>query len=223
MGSRQGGTPERPALFFDGPGDFRAWLERHHDTETELWMGLSKKHVSPRGLQWAQAVEEALCFGWIDSQAQRINEDAVRQRWTPRKPSSTWSNVNIKLVAKLLREGRMTPAGLAAFERRKADRQGIYAYEQAEELALPEGMQRQLSADPRAAAFWDASPPSYRRLCVSWVTTAKQEATRVKRMAQLIEDSAAGRLIPPQRYGAPPGWLRKAAAAAAAAPDTSRS
>src|SRR5512138_2084493 len=132
-----GGTPERPALFFSGSAEFRRWLEANHDTATELWMGLYKKHVTEgRGLEWAQAVEEALCFGWIDSQAQRLDDDAVRQRWTPRKPGSNWSNINVEAVERLTAQRRMTPAGLAAYERRRAERMGVYAYEQDSELTL---------------------------------------------------------------------------------------
>ncbi len=98
---REGGSQERPAVFFDDAEDFRAWLEAHHETETELWMGMRKKHVQPAGLQWAEAVREALCFGWIDSVAQRIDDDTRRQRWTPRKAGSNWSTVNITAVAEL--------------------------------------------------------------------------------------------------------------------------
>ena len=217
MTGTPGGSGERPAIFFSSPQEFRAWLEENHDTATELWMGLHKKHVPERRLTWAQAVEEALCFGWIDSQSQRIDDDAVRQRWTPRKPSSTWSEVNIRLVAKLVEEGRMTPAGLAAYERRKPDRQGIYSYEQAQEPGLAPQYERRLRADPAARAFFDAATPSYRRVCANWVMTAKQAATREKRLAQLIDDSANGRLVPPLRYGTPPAWLARAAQAAAEA------
>jgi uncharacterized protein YdeI (YjbR/CyaY-like superfamily) len=216
MTGRSGGTPERPATFFSGPEEFRAWLEEHHETATELWMGLFKKHVADRGLTWEQAVPEALCFGWIDSVAQRIDEDAVRQRWTPRKPTSTWSSVNIALVEQLIAEGRMRPAGLAAFERRRPERSGIYAYE-TRALELPPAFAAQLAADPRAAAFWELATPSYRKLAVNWVVTAKRDDTRARRMAQLVEDCAAGRLIPSQRYGATPAWVERAAAAARAA------
>ncbi|HEU5000949.1 MAG TPA: YdeI/OmpD-associated family protein [Lapillicoccus sp.] len=217
MGSRPGGTAEKPALFFDGPEDFRAWLEEHHETATELWMGLNKKHVADRGLTWAQAVPEALCFGWIDSRAERIDEDAVRQRWTPRKRTSTWSRVNLDLVDQLTREGRMRPMGIAAWEARREDKQAVYAYEQGGRLALPEEYAAQLAANPAAAAFWAETTPSYQKVCISWVQSAKQQATNDKRMAQLVEDSAAGRLIPSQRYGETPKWLERAAAAARAA------
>jgi uncharacterized protein YdeI (YjbR/CyaY-like superfamily) len=212
-----GGTPERPAIFFSGPQEFAAWLGANHDTATELWMGLYKKHVPERGLTWEDAVQEALCWGWIDSVAQRIDEDATRQRWTPRKPSSTWSAINIAAVERLTAQGRMKPSGLAAYERRRPERSAIYAYEQDGELAFPPELAAQLAADAAATAFWDAATPSYRKICVNWVLTAKQEVTRASRMAQLVEDSAHGRLIPSQRYGDTPRWVERAAAAAQAA------
>lgn len=210
-----GGTPERPATFFSGPEEFRAWLEANHDSATELWMGLNKRHVEPRGLTWGEAVPEALCFGWIDSQSQGIDDDARRQRWTPRKVDSNWSATNLAHVARLLEDGRMRPAGLAAYERRRPEREAVYSYEQDGELALRPGDEARLRADPAAAAFWDEATPSYRRTCSAWVIAAKQEATREKRLAQLIDDSAHGRLVPPQRYGEQPKWVERAAQAAA--------
>lgn len=217
MAARAGGTPEKPALFFDGPGDFRAWLEEHTATETELWMGLSKKGVEPRGLTWEEAVPEALCFGWIDSRAEGIDERTRRQRWTPRKKTSTWSRINLDLVERLTAEGRMRPAGVAAWEARRDDRQAIYAYEQAEILELPPVYARQLADSRAATAFWAAATPSYRKICITWVCSAKRQETNDARMAQLVEVCAGGQLIPSQRYGTPPGWLTRAADAAAAA------
>jgi len=204
----EGGTEERPALFFDDAEEFRAWLELHHASATELWMGLRKKHVAPRGLQWAEAVREALCFGWIDSVAQRIDDDAVRQRWTPRKPGSNWSTVNIQAVVELTAAGRMHPAGLAAFARRREDRSGVYAYEN-RELTWPDSYEALLRADERASRFWDAATPSYRKVATNWVVTAKQEVTRDKRMTELVDDCAHGRLIKMQRYGTEPRWVRR--------------
>lgn len=209
---RHGGTAEQPATFFSGPAEFRAWLEAHHDTASELWMGLNKRHVADRGLTWEDAVPEALAFGWIDSKAERIDEDARRQRWTPRRRGSNWSKINIETVERLVAEGRMTPAGLAAFEARRADRTSGYSYESDPELTTEHAAM--LDADPQAAAFWAEATPSYRRLCISWVGSAKQQATRDRRMAQLVGDCAGGRLIKPQRYGDPPRWLERAAAAA---------
>src|SRR6187200_130058 len=211
-----GGTPERPALFFKDAAEFGRWLAAHHDTETELWMGFYRKGHPKAGLTWEAAVREALCWGWIDSMAQGIDEHTRRQRWTPRKPSSNWSAININAVAELTAEGRMQPSGLAAFERRREDRSGIYAYEN-RERELPSHYAAQLAADPAATAFWEVATPSYRKLAVSWVVTAKQEKTRDARMAQLVDDCAAGRMIPSQRYGVEPKWVQRAAAAAEAA------
>ncbi len=204
----QGGSDERPATFFEDAEEFRAWLETNHTEATELWMGLYKKHVTPRGLTWEAAVPEALCFGWIDSRAERIDDDAVRQRWTPRRPTSVWSNVNVDLVGKLTAEGRMRPAGLAAFAKRKPERSGIYSSE-SPERDLPPTYGALLAADPRAARFWDAATPGYRKVAKHWVLSAKQEATRDRRMAELAADCAAGRLIKPQRYGAEPVWVAR--------------
>ena len=206
---REGGSADRPAVFFDDAADFRAWLEANHDTATELWMGLNKKHVEPPGLQWADAVREALCFGWIDSLAQRIDDDTRRQRWTPRKNGSNWSTVNITAVIELTAAGRMHPAGLAAFAKRREDRSGIYAYE-TREREWSADYEAALRANVRASAFWDAATPSYRKVATNWVLTAKQEATRDKRMAEIIDDCANLRLITSQRYGTEPAWVRRA-------------
>ncbi|GGB15450.1 hypothetical protein GCM10011492_01430 [Flexivirga endophytica] len=213
---RMGGTSDRPARFFADAAEFGAWLAAHHDTETELWMGLAKKHVADRGLTWADAVPEALCWGWIDSVAQRIDDDFVRQRWTPRKRTSHWSKVNLELVERLRGEGRMQPAGLAIWEARRREA-APYTHEREGPLELPPAYAAQLAASPAATAFWQVTTNSYRRVCVNWVLSAKQQTTRDRRMAQLVGDSAAGRLIPSQRYGATPGWVERAAAAAAAA------
>ncbi|MGD7706560.1 YdeI/OmpD-associated family protein [Microlunatus sp. Y2014] len=203
-----GGTDERPGVFFADAAEFRTWLELHHETATELWMGLYKKHVPDRGLTWAEAVPVALCFGWIDSVSQRIDDDARRQRWTPRKADSNWSEVNIKLVGELTAAGLMHPAGIAAFERRRADRSGIYSYESSA-AGLPPEYEALLRADDRASMFWDAATNSYRRLASNWVLSAKQQTTRDRRIRQLIDNSASGQVIPSQRYGDEPKWVAK--------------
>lgn len=207
-----GGSAERPAVFFRDAAEFRAWLEANSETATELWMGLHKKHVPDRGLTWEEAVPEALCFGWIDSVSQRIDDDSRRQRWTPRKASSVWSAVNIAHVERLTAAGLMRPAGLAAFERRTPARSG-YSYETRQEL--PQAQRARLLTDPAAAAFWEAATPSYRRIAENWVASAKREETRESRLAQLVDDCAHGRLIPSQRYGSTPAWVERAAEAAA--------
>lgn len=204
-----GGTPERPALFFADAAEFRAWLEANHDTATELWMGLRKRHVRDRGLTWVDAVPEALCFGWIDTRIERLDDDTSRQRWTPRRRGSTWSNVNVAHVERLLAAGRMHPAGIAAFEARRPERTGTYSFEQEGPRDLPEPYAARLAADRLAAAWWAGATPGYRRVCVHWVLSATQEATREKRFRQLLDDSAHGRLIPSQRYGEEPRWAAR--------------
>lgn len=209
-------------MFFRGPEEFRAWLEANHETATELWMGLRGKHVPDRGLTWEQAVPEALCFGWIDSVSQRIDGDSRRQRWTPRKSKSNWSAVNIAHVERLLAQGRMHPAGIAAFERRTPERSKVYSYE-TDPAELSDLQRQALASDPAAQAFWDAATPGYRRLVISWLHGAKREETRAKRLAELVADSAAGRLISTQRYGDEPTWVARAVAAAERATPASRS
>ncbi len=216
MGAHRGGTPERPALFFDTAADFDAWLAEHHASASHLWMGLYKKNSAHRGLTWEDAVPVALHWGWIDSIVQRLDDDAMRQRWSPRKKGSTWSRVNIAHVERMIAEGSMRPPGLAAYARRTDENSAIYSYEMGEAGLLPEHETR-LRADPRAAAFWDAAPASYRKTVSAWIARAKQRTTREKRFAQLLDDCANGRPIPPLRYGGTPAWVARAAEAAAAA------
>jgi uncharacterized protein YdeI (YjbR/CyaY-like superfamily) len=206
-----GGTDERPARFFSDASEFSAWLAQNHGSAPELWMGLNKKHVPDRGLTWEDAVPEALCWGWIDSVVQRIDEDAVRQRWTPRRKGRNWSKINLDLVERLTAEGRMQPSGLRVHAERKREPAG-YSYESPSDLA-PRYAEL-MNANAAAAAFWAEATPSYQRICVTWVMSAKQEATRERRMSSLIDDHAQGRLIQPQRYGELPKWVARAAAAA---------
>lgn len=213
-----GGSSERPARFFADAGEWRAWLEANHDSAADIWMGLNKRHVADRGLVWDDAVREALCFGWIDSQVQRVDGDAVRQRWTPRRPGSVWSAINVAAAQQLIADGRMRPPGLAAFEARRADREAIYSYEQSDGgSAWDADHEAALRASASASAFWDAATPGYRKICTHWVTTAKHAATRARRLAQLVECCANGELIPGQRYGNPPVWLTRARAASESA------
>ena len=188
-------------IWFDGPAAWRAWLEAHHDTATEVWVGMYKKHSPRHAMTWSQAVDEALCFGWIDGVMHRVDDERHAQRYTPRKPSSNWSAVNLAKVERLRAEGRMRPAGEAAFARRREDRTAIYSYERREEAAFTDEQRAALDADPAAAAFFDAQPPGYRRLATYWVVSAKKPETRERRMAQLIEDCAAGRRL--KQYSRP--------------------
>lgn len=211
-GMRVVGTPERPAVLFDDAGEFRSWLTENHETSDGLLVALAKKHVPEPKLDWPRAVREVLCFGWIDSQSRRFDEDYTLQRFSPRRPGSIWSNINIAAVEELIAEGRMTSAGLAAYEARRQDRTGVYSFE-AENVELPDDYQSLLAANPPAASFWAMATPSYRHIATHWVISAKQAATKDRRIAQLIADCAAGRLIPSQRYGTEPIWVAKARAA----------
>lgn len=211
-----GGSAERPAVFFRDAGEFRAWLERHHATASELWMEVRRAHVAERGLTWADAVIEALCFGWIDSVSQPVDADARRQRWTPRKPASTWSRVNIAHAERLIAEGRMHPAGKAAFDRRTPARSGTYSHENPE-AELSAELRAILDASAGAQAFLAEATAGYRKLVHHWIMSAKQESTRERRARQLVADSEAGLLVPPARPGKAPAWLARASAASRAA------
>ena len=192
---------DRQASFFDNPAQWRAWLEAHHATESELWLGFWKKGAGRDGLTYDEAVDQALCFGWIDGLLNRIDDRCHRIRFTPRRPGSNWSKVNVEKVARLEQQGLMTDAGRAAHEAGKADPRGVYSYENTGEVALDPVYAARLAGSPRALAFFEAQRPSYRRAVKAWVMSAKQERTRERRMAQLVADCEAGRLVKPFAYG----------------------
>src|ERR687895_2851874 len=160
------------AIFFETPGDLRAWLEEHHATASELWIGYYKKGSGRRSLTWSQVVDEALCFGWIDGKTQRIDEHRYRQRLTPRRPRSNWSAVNIAKVAELRSEGRMTPAGEAAFAARRDD-PAAYSYERRHEAAFDAEQEATFRADKAAWAWFSGQSASYRQMATFWVVSAK--------------------------------------------------
>jgi uncharacterized protein YdeI (YjbR/CyaY-like superfamily) len=184
-------------MFFATPEEFRAWLAEHHETESELIVGFHKKGSGRPSITWPEAVDQALCFGWIDGVRRGIDDTSYSNRFTPRTPRSTWSAVNVKRMKELIEQGLVAPAGLAAFERRADDRTAIYSYEQRRNAKLDSDQEHRLRADERAHAFFESQPPSYRRAAIHWVTSAKKPETREKRLAQLIECSAAGRTVPP--------------------------
>lgn len=182
-------------VFFATPAEFRAWLMEHHTSAKELWVGFYKKGSGRPSITWPEAVDEALCVGWIDGRRQSIDAESYRIRFTPRRPQSIWSTVNIARVAELTAQGRMQPAGLAAFAQRSEARSGVYSHEQQQEQTLSPVDEERFRANPAAWAFFEAQPPSYRHRALHWVFSAKQEATRQKRFATLIEDSANGQRI----------------------------
>jgi uncharacterized protein YdeI (YjbR/CyaY-like superfamily) len=179
-------------LFFSTPADFRAWLEKNHATDLELSVGFYKKGSGKPSITWPESVDAALCYGWIDGVRNAIDETSYRIRFTPRKPTSTWSAINVKRVAELTKLGLMRPAGVKAFEARKGDKTGIYAYEQRKHASLPPAYGKQFRANQKAWQFFQTQPPWYRRTATYRVISAKQEPTRQKRLAQLIKDSEAG-------------------------------
>jgi uncharacterized protein YdeI (YjbR/CyaY-like superfamily) len=184
------------AIYFSTPADFRAWLEEHHETASEVWVGYYKKATAKPTMSWSEAVDEALCFGWIDGKLQRIDDERHRQRFTPRRPRSNWSAVNIAKVAELREQGRMTPAGEAAFAARRGD-QSPYSYERRHEAAFDAEQEAAFRANEPAWAWFGAQPPSYRTTATFWVVSAKRPETRARRLATLIECSADQRRIPP--------------------------
>jgi uncharacterized protein YdeI (YjbR/CyaY-like superfamily) len=182
---------------FERPQDFRAWLEQHHDSEAELWVGYHKKGSRKPSMTWPESVDEALCFGWIDGIRKRVDAERYMIRFTPRRARSIWSAVNIARVAVLTEEGRMRPAGIRAFEARREDRSGIYSYEQRDGAKLDPAFEKRFRAKKRAWASFEAMPKSYRQAAIRWVMTAKKQQTRERRLATLIESAAAGRTVPP--------------------------
>ena len=180
--------------FFDSAADFRAWLARHHATADVLWVGFWKAASRRERLTYAQAVEEALCFGWIDGLKKGRDEHTFVQRFTPRRPRSIWSLVNVRKVEALRAAGRMTAAGLAAFESRDAARSGLYSFEN-RPATLDAAYEKRFRAAKAAWKFFGEQPPGYRRTATFWVMSAKRAGTRERRLAQLIAESAKGRRL----------------------------
>ena len=187
---------------FPSQADFRAWLEVHHANTPELLVGYYKKGTGKPSMTWPESVDEALCFGWIDGIRRRIDDESYSIRFTPRRPRSIWSAVNIRRAGELIEAGRMTPAGLAAFEARNEDRSAIYSYEQRHHAALDAEQERRFRASPEAWQWFQSRPPSFRKAAIHWITSAKKPETRQRRLTMLIEDAAAERTPKPLT---PPG------------------
>lgn len=187
----------KPKFFRDAQA-LRSWLEKNHDKQTELWVGMYKKSSGKPSITWPEVVDQCLCFGWIDGVRRSIDEEAYMNRITPRRKGSNWSAVNIKRAQELIKQGLMTPPGAAAFALRDDEKAKRYSFEQ-KAIALPPQYQRQLEKNKKAFAFWQSQPPSYRRTAIWWVVSAKQEATRQRRLEVLIRDSATGERIGPMR------------------------
>jgi uncharacterized protein YdeI (YjbR/CyaY-like superfamily) len=183
------------ARFFKTPAEFRAWLEGNHATATEVCVVFHRKASGKPSMTWSDAVDQALCFGWIDSVGRRLDETSRVQRFTPRKPKSNWSAVNIRKVEDLTDRGLMTPAGLAAFARREEARSGVYSYENRHLAALDPEREAIFRAHAGAWEFFGKQAPSYRQTAIFLVMSAKHDETRSKRLMQLIDVSAHGRRL----------------------------
>lgn len=182
-------------LFFATAVDFHAWLAEHHADTQELWVGFYKKDSGRASLTYPESVDEALCFGWIDGIRKSLDAESYTCRFTPRRPGSLWSPFNIQRVQELITLGRMQPPGISAYDSRKEKIFGEFTYaNRSPDLAEPyAGILKQNTA---AWAFYQAQPPSYRKVANWWVVCAKQEETRLKRLAELAECCVQGRLIP---------------------------
>jgi uncharacterized protein YdeI (YjbR/CyaY-like superfamily) len=181
--------------FFASPQDFRKWLDHNHDSSEELIVGFYKKSCGKPSMTWPESVREALCFGWIDGVRRTIDAERYCIRFTPRRYKSRWSAINIKLAKELTAAGLMRRAGLRAFANRNPDKSAIYSYEQRKAAKLDTALERRFRASPAAWKFFQAQAPWYRRTATYWVTSAKKEETRLKRLATLISNSSRGRRI----------------------------
>jgi uncharacterized protein YdeI (YjbR/CyaY-like superfamily) len=182
--------------FFASPAEFRTWLEANHDQCRELLVGFYKKGSGKPSITWPESVDEALCFGWIDGVRRSLDAERYTIRFTPRKPRSIWSNVNLAKVEMLLKAGRMRPAGLAAWERRDPEKSGIYAFELKNPAELDAESERRFRRARGAWRFFQEQPPGYRRLATHYVTSARRPETRERRLAALIYHSARGERLP---------------------------
>lgn len=182
-------------VFFPSAAALREWLEANHDKAQELWIGFYKKSAGETGLTYPEAVDEALCYGWIDGIRKKLDDTRYVNRFTPRKRSSNWSAVNIKRVGELIEMGRMQPPGLKAFQERDERRSQQYSFEN-EQQTLPAEYETTFKTNESAWEFFQSQAPYYKRTAIWWVVSAKQEATRQKRLALLIEHSAKGERLP---------------------------
>jgi len=177
--------------FFSSPEQFRDWLERNHDSTTELLIGFHKKSSGKKSITYAEALDEALCFGWIDGVRKSLNETSYIQRFTPRKPRSIWSLINVRHIERLTKQGRMHSAGLAAYARRDPKRTGIYSFEN-RPRELSAAYEKTFRQNKMAWTFFQEQPSYYKRLMIFRIMEAKKEETQLRRLKQLIESSEKG-------------------------------
>ncbi len=181
--------------FFETAADFRVWLEANHGTAVELIVGFRKIGTGQPSMTWPASVDEALCFGWIDGVRKRIDDSSYQVRFTPRKKGSIWSVVNVRKVEALLANGRMCPSGIAAYEARTERKTGVYAFERQAPAELEDSELRVFTQNTGAWKYFESCPPSYRRVMLHWVVSARLTQTRARRLSQLIEACAEQRRI----------------------------
>jgi uncharacterized protein YdeI (YjbR/CyaY-like superfamily) len=184
-------------VFFATSKELGAWLEEHHETASELWVGFYKKSSGKPSITWAESVEQALRFGWIDGVRRSLDDESYANRFTPRKPTSNWSAINVAKVEELKQRGLMAPAGLRAYEARTPERTGVYSFERSEAAVLPAEFEERFQANKGAWRWFESRPRGYRRTATHWVISAKREDTRLRRLQQLIDCSAEQRNVPP--------------------------
>ncbi|WP_292039066.1 YdeI/OmpD-associated family protein [Massilia sp. UBA6681] len=178
--------------FFDDAQAFRAWLSSHAGTASELLVGFHKLGSGRPCMSWSESVDEALCFGWIDGVRRRIDDNSYSIRFTPRKRDSIWSNVNIAKMDRLRAQGRMRPAGEAAFAHRSASKSGIYSHERSDVPALSAAELERFQREPAAWDYFNTTPPGYRKTILHWITSAKKDDTRAARLDRLVRACADG-------------------------------
>ena len=182
-------------IFFAKPTAFQAWLEKHYQTKREQWVGFHRKASGHPSITWPEAVDEALCFGWIDGLRKTIDAESYKIRFTPRRPASNWSAVNIRRMQELMRDGRVRPAGIKALQKRVPERSGIYSYENRKSATLSDAAVKLFRAASAAWEFFQRQPASYRQTAIWWTVSAKRPQTRQDRLRKLIALSKAGRRL----------------------------
>ncbi len=186
--------------FFETPADFHKWLAKNHDKIDAQWVGFYKVASGRPSITGPQSVDGALCFGWIDGLRRKIDDDAYKVRFTPRRPDSKWSAKNLAAVARLIAEGRMQPPGLREYENRKQEK-ADYSYQERKDAKLTPEYEKRFKSNKAAWKFFQEKAPWYRRTAAFWVLSAKKEETRLRRLGQLIEHSADRRAVPPLAPG----------------------
>lgn len=181
-------------IYFANTSEFRKWLEKNHRTEKEVLVGYYKVHTKKPAMTWSESVDEAICFGWIDGIRKPVDEESYTIRFTPRNPKSNWSAINIRKVEEMTRQGKMTPSGMAAYEKRSENRSVVYSYENRPEK-LSEDLKTRFRENQAAWDFFREQAPSYQKVMIFWVMSAKQEKTCHSRLSRLIAASEAGERV----------------------------